>query len=193
MYTPQFELNLSLFHTYISSPCGPLEAVASKTHLYYLGFKDHKSRSFHFKRLENRFGKFVSELVDPLVILKLQLDDYFKGITHSFDATFANSRQHSGASKTLMLDPQGTAFQLKVWHHLCQVPYGKTTSYSNLAGVAGNPKAFRAVASANARNPISIIVPCHRVIGQNGKLAGYAGGLDNKAWLLAHESPKDRA
>jgi O-6-methylguanine DNA methyltransferase len=81
----------------------------------------------------------------------------------------------------------GTPFQQNVWSRLCEIPYGETISYGELARRIGNPKASRAVGLANGRNPVAIIVPCHRVIGANGSLTGYGGGLERKTWLLAHE------
>jgi methylated-DNA-[protein]-cysteine S-methyltransferase len=101
-----------------------------------------------------------------------QLTDYFAGGRHHFD---------------LPRSPIGTAFQRTVWDELVQVPYGETVSYGELARRIGRPTAVRAVARANATNPVGIVVPCHRVIGSNGTLTGYAGGLDRKHWLLAHE------
>jgi methylated-DNA-[protein]-cysteine S-methyltransferase len=98
-----------------------------------------------------------------------QLDAYFKGELTCFD---------------LELKPRGTQFQKKVWQELTQIPYGKTISYGELAKRIGNPKASRAVGSANGKNPISIIVPCHRVIGKNGSLTGFGGGLGVKQTLL---------
>ena len=88
----------------------------------------------------------------------------------------------------LPLAPHGTDFQCKVWRELRRIPYGKTASYGELARRVGNEKASRAVGLANGRNPLSIVVPCHRVIGSNGKLTGYAGGLDRKRYLLDLES-----
>lgn len=89
---------------------------------------------------------------------------------------------------TISLDLQGTAFQERVWLELCNISYGDTISYINLAKRLGDPKAVRAVGTANGKNPIAILVPCHRVIGQDGSLTGYAGGLDMKRWLLEHEA-----
>lgn len=89
---------------------------------------------------------------------------------------------------TLPLAPRGTAFQRQVWEQLRAIPYGETISYGELARRVGNPNASRAVGAANGRNPIGIIVPCHRVIGSNGALTGYGGGLPNKKTLLAHEA-----
>jgi len=88
---------------------------------------------------------------------------------------------------SLSLDTQGTAFQKSVWQALMTVPFGQTQSYSDIANALNNPKAVRAVGAANGKNPISIIVPCHRIIGASGKLTGYAGGLERKEWLLKHE------
>lgn len=101
-----------------------------------------------------------------------QLQAYFEGSLKQF---------------SLPLDAGGTEFQQQVWQQLCTISYGETCSYSTIANGLNNPKAVRAVGAANGRNPVSIVVPCHRVIGANGTLTGYAGGLDKKAWLLAHE------
>jgi len=101
-----------------------------------------------------------------------QLEEYFNGTRHSFSLT---------------LDLQASPFRLSVLKETLKIPYGKTMSYQNLARKLGNPKAFRAVGGANGSNPISVIVPCHRVIGQDGKLVGYGGGLWRKKWLLEHE------
>lgn len=103
-----------------------------------------------------------------------QLQEYFEGKRKVFD---------------LELDPQGTDFQKKVWDALLQIPFGKTTSYLELSKRLGDVKAIRAVASANGKNPLWIVVPCHRVIGSDGSLVGYAGGLHRKKWLLEHENP----
>jgi len=103
-----------------------------------------------------------------------QLQEYFQGIRKAFD---------------LKLNPEGTPFQKQVWKLLQQIPFGKTISYLDLAKQLGDVKAVRAVANANAKNPLWIIVPCHRVIGSNGSLTGYAGGLHRKEWLLHHENP----
>lgn len=102
----------------------------------------------------------------------LQLKEYFSGERKVFD---------------LLLAPTGTAFQQKVWQALQGIPYGQTRSYAQIARIAGNEKAARAVGMANNKNPISIIIPCHRVIGSDGKLVGYGGGLDKKAYLLKLE------
>ena len=90
---------------------------------------------------------------------------------------------------SLELNPQGTDFQKRVWEALLQIPYGKTVSYLELSKTLGDVKAIRAVAAASGKNPLWIVVPCHRVIGSDGSLTGYAGGLHRKKWLLEHESP----
>jgi methylated-DNA-[protein]-cysteine S-methyltransferase len=104
----------------------------------------------------------------------IQLNEYFEGARKQFD---------------LKLNPQGTNFQNKVWKQLEQIPYGKTMSYLELSKQLGDVKAIRAVANANGKNPLWIVIPCHRVIGSDGSLTGYAGGLHRKKWLLEHESP----
>lgn len=125
---------------------------------------------------------FENELIDQvqssatIPILKnaiQQLDEYFKGIRTSFD---------------LPLNLFGTSFQQKVWAALQNIPYGQTITYQHLALRLGNKKVIRAAASANGKNPLGIIVPCHRVVGIDGKLTGYAGGLHRKQWLLNHEA-----
>ncbi|GGB77953.1 methylated-DNA--protein-cysteine methyltransferase [Flavobacterium suaedae] len=98
---------------------------------------------------------------------------------------FAGSRNHF----TFKLNPQGTDFQKRVWNALLEIPFGTTTTYQKLSVKLGDVKAIRAVASANGKNPLWIVVPCHRVIGSDGSLTGYAGGLWRKKWLLEHENP----
>lgn len=110
-------------------------------------------------------------------------DSVFKTACEQLAAYFAGERQEFD----LRLAPAGTQFQRSVWQALLDIPYGQTQSYGDLAQRIGNPKASRAVGLANGRNPISIIVPCHRVIGANGSLTGYGGGIERKRWLLLHE------
>lgn len=105
-----------------------------------------------------------------------QLDEYFEGSREKFELT------------SLVIRLDGTAFQKRVWQALCRIPYGETISYGELAKRIGNPSASRAVGLANGRNPISILIPCHRVIGANGRLVGYGGGLERKRMLLEIES-----
>jgi methylated-DNA-[protein]-cysteine S-methyltransferase len=106
-----------------------------------------------------------------------QLQDYFEGKRQDFN---------------FKLNPKGTNFQQKVWTELLNIPFGKTISYLDLAKKLGDPKVIRAAASANGKNPLWIVVPCHRVIGTDGSLTGYAGGLWRKKWLLEHENPTNQ-
>jgi methylated-DNA-[protein]-cysteine S-methyltransferase len=117
----------------------------------------------------------VSETI-PSVLQEAvaQLDDYFAGNRNDFN---------------FKMNPSGTDFQQKVWQELLNIPFGKTMSYLDLSKKLGDVKAIRAVASANGKNPLWIVVPCHRVIGTDGSLTGYAGGLWRKKWLLEHENP----
>ena len=120
---------------------------------------------------EEKITDIIPECLQDCVY---QLNEYFEGNRKQFD---------------LQLNPEGTTFQKSVWDALLTIPYGKTISYFNLSKQLGDVKAIRAVANANGKNPLWIIVPCHRVIGSDGSLTGYAGGLYRKQWLLEHESP----
>jgi methylated-DNA-[protein]-cysteine S-methyltransferase len=117
----------------------------------------------------------VLSATDSPVLLQtiLQLDEYFAGRRKQF---------------SLPLSPAGTAFQQKVWQQLIQIPFAETITYLHVAKRLGNVKSIRAAASANGKNPLAIIIPCHRVVGADGKLTGYAGGLHRKQWLLEHEA-----
>lgn len=122
-------------------------------------------------------GKKTTKIPDSLKECVAQLQEYFRGERKEFD---------------FKINPQGTEFQQKVWQELLNIPFGKTLSYLDLSKKMGDVKAIRAVASANGKNPLWIVVPCHRVIGTNGSLTGYAGGLWRKKWLLEHESPSEQ-
>lgn len=151
---------LPLQTTYYSSPIGTIEITGNEDGIASLYFVDTKKED-------------VPQIVD--VALKecvYQLDEYFKGIRKEFG---------------LQLNPHGSEFQKKIWNELHTVPFGKTASYLQISKQIGDPNATRAVGNANGSNPISIIIPCHRVIGSNGKLTGYGGGLWRKEWLLNHE------
>ena len=114
----------------------------------------------------------------PCEDVRRQLSEYFEGQRTSFD---------------LRLAPDGTAFQRRVWEELAQIPFGQRTTYGELARRIGRPAAFRAVGAANGANPIAIVIPCHRVVGSDGSLTGYGGGLPLKEWLLAHEGGRREA
>ena len=120
---------------------------------------------------ESETDTILPEVLEDAVY---QLKEYFEGKRTEF---------------SLSLNPQGTEFQKKVWKELQKIPYGKTISYLDLSKRLGDIKAIRAAASANGKNPLWIVIPCHRVIGSDGSLTGYAGGLHRKKWLLEHESP----
>lgn len=120
---------------------------------------------------ENKTNGIVPEVLEDAAY---QLQEYFEGKREVFSLT---------------LNPEGTDFQKKVWTALQEIPFGKTISYLELSKRLGNVKAIRAAASANGKNPLWIVIPCHRVIGSDGSLTGYAGGLHRKKWLLEHESP----
>jgi len=144
----------------IGSPLGVLLLVASATGLRRVEFTDDHEPS-------------RSVATNPhLVAAARQLGEYFAGRRRVFD---------------LVLEPQGTAFQIAAWKLLCTIPYGATITYGEQATAMGKPRAVRAVGGANGRNPLAIVVPCHRVIGAGGKLTGYASGVDRKAWLLERE------
>ena len=124
--------------------------------------------------IEGHIEKPSSEIPTVLRDAVIQLQDYFKGDRDNFD---------------IKMNPSGTQFQKKVWQELSKIPFGKTVTYLDIAKQLGDPKCIRAAASANGKNPLWIVVPCHRVIGSDGSLTGYAGGLWRKKWLLDHESP----
>jgi methylated-DNA-[protein]-cysteine S-methyltransferase len=122
-------------------------------------------------------GEITTEIPDELLEAATQLRDYFDGKRTLF---------------TFKINPKGTAFQQKVWSKLLEIPFGTTISYLELSKKIGDVKAIRAVAAANGKNPLWIVVPCHRVIGSDGSLTGYAGGLWRKKWLLEHENPSEQ-
>lgn len=147
---------------YINSPLGITKIIGDENGIAVISVSDVGT---------NEVSKTIPEVLKDAV---LQLNEYFEGKRTDFD---------------LKLNPQGTEFQQKVWKALLEIPYGKTVSYMDQTKKLGDVKAIRAVASANGKNPLWIVVPCHRVIGTNGSLTGYAGGLSRKKWLLEHESP----
>jgi len=171
---------------YCLSPLGALEIYANATGINAVHFPDvQKDRSL--AGLRHQDVTAAASQSDDFQLLSVQADGAVALLLQQAAAQlaeyFAGTRQHFD----LPLAASGTAFQQQVWQQLCQVPYGQTQSYGELALRLGNKNAMRAVGAANGRNPIAIIVPCHRVIGADGKLTGYAGGLDRKVWLLQHE------
>jgi methylated-DNA-[protein]-cysteine S-methyltransferase len=154
------EINVTetIFYDHLDTPLGNIEISANSRAVLTILFVD-------------RVRKANSNTLTDLA--KGQLLAYFNGDLEKF---------------SIPMDAQGTAFQKQVWQSLTTIAYGQTCSYSDIANKIENPKAVRAVGSANGKNPMTIVVPCHRVIGANGSLAGYASGVDRKAWLLNHES-----
>ncbi len=146
---------------YFKSPVGTLEIKGNQDGLFSLHFMDSEEKST--KEIPKHLQKTVS-----------QLQEYFEGSRTEFN---------------LKLNPQGTEFQKRVWEQLQEIPFSKTVSYQTIANRLGDPKVIRAAASANGKNPIVIIIPCHRVIGKDGSLTGFGGGLHRKKWLLDHENP----
>lgn len=147
----------SFYISFYDSPIGLIKIVANEEAIVALDFVYKRS-----KESEN----------DVIRQCKIQLDEYFKGIRKEFDVN---------------IEINGTDFQKKVWQELKRIPYGQVRSYKDIAVAIGNEKAVRAVGGANNKNKIAIIIPCHRVVGKDGSLTGYAGGLWRKKWLLEHE------
>jgi methylated-DNA-[protein]-cysteine S-methyltransferase len=155
--------------TRMESPVGPLTLVADGAGLRQINFP----RGPGLSEIDESWRESASSFIEAI----RQLRAYFAGELETFD---------------LPLAPQGTVFQKNVWNNLCEIPYGQTISYGELARRIGNPNASRAVGLANGSNPIPIVIPCHRVIGANGKLTGYGGGLHIKEKLLALEKRQQR-
>ncbi len=151
-------------HRYLDSPIGKLLLAADHAALRFLLFSPATP--------DPQWTESANAILDSAA---QQLQEYFAGVRTTFD---------------LPVDPQGTPFQRSVWNLLQQIPYGETISYSELANRYGNPKATRAVGAANGKNPISVVIPCHRVIAANGSLWGYGGGLPAKKFLLDLEQPR---
>ncbi len=151
--------------TYYKTPIGIAKIVGDKNGIQSVSVLDEDAISLELLNIKT--PKCLQECTN-------QLEEYFNGKRDSFNLT---------------VNPKGTSFQKKVWKALLNIPYGKTKSYLEQSKALGDVKAIRAVASANGKNPLWIIIPCHRVIGSDGSLTGYAGGIWRKKWLLAHENP----
>jgi len=151
--------------TEVESPIGPIRLTAGAAALTGVFMLKHKYGPAGFPDEERGESSLLTEAAR-------QLAAYFAGELRDFD---------------LPLAPEGSDFQQQVWDELRRIPFGETTSYMAIAKRIGDPRHVRAVGSANGRNPISIIIPCHRVVGSDGSLVGYGGGLDRKRWLLDHE------
>jgi methylated-DNA-[protein]-cysteine S-methyltransferase len=145
---------------HIPSPLGTIEITGSQGAIFSVSFLEEQDKS-------------PSKVPPSLKVCAQQMEEYFSGKRKQFE---------------LPLQPNGTTFQRHVWDELLKIPFGKTISYLQLARHLGDEKSIRAAASANGKNPIGILIPCHRVIGANSELVGYAGGLWRKQWLLDHEN-----
>jgi len=155
----------------IDSPVGKLKLVASDKGLAGVLWERENTRPVPL-------SEAVEDKQHPVLVeTERQLGEYFAGKRKTF---------------SIALDLRGTQFQKDVWEALLAIPFGETRSYGQLAKQLGNPRATRAVGAANGRNPVSIIVPCHRVIGSSGKLTGFGGGLETKAHLLSLEDVRDK-
>ncbi len=158
---------MTLFYKEMKSPVGKLKLVANSKALVAVLWEQERPNRVKLNTMN----------LDPqhpiLLETERQLSEYFSGTRARFD---------------LLLQPDGTEFQKKVWQALREIPFGKTMSYLDLARAVDSPEAFRAVGAANGKNPLSIVVPCHRVVGANGALTGFAGGFGTKAALLALEA-----
>jgi methylated-DNA-[protein]-cysteine S-methyltransferase len=153
-----------MYKAFYRSPLGLLEIISDSTAITEISFVRNNG-----KKIPDELGKYT-----PVVIKQCiqELEEYFSGTRKKFDVPYK-------------LD--GTDFQLRVWQELQKIPYGSTVTYAEQAQKLGDVKAIRAVGTANGKNKIAIIIPCHRVIGTNGALTGYVGGIESKKWLLLHE------
>jgi len=158
----------------LSTPLGPMYAGASEKGLCFLEFTDRKLIDHQIEQVQQRMkARFVQAMTPVLTAVESQLEEYFNAKRRIFE---------------LPLDVNGTPFQIQAWQALQQIPYGETRSYQQQAMHIGNTKAVRAIASANAKNHIAIVIPCHRVIAKNGALAGFGGGVWRKKYLLDLEA-----
>lgn len=155
---------MELQTTYYKSPIGIAKITGTKNGIESISILDEDDKSIIFS----------DKTPECLQCCVTQLDEYFNGKRDGFD---------------LLVNPKGTSFQKKVWKSLTKVDFGKTKTYLQQAKTLGDVKAIRAVATANGKNPIWIVIPCHRIIGSDGSLTGYAGGIWRKKWLLDHENP----
>jgi AraC family transcriptional regulator of adaptative response/methylated-DNA-[protein]-cysteine methyltransferase len=168
--------NILLTHRF-DTPLGEMLACASPSGLCLLEFADTPADAPRLQKELNALQRLLAATIAPganthIQETQQQLQDYFRGVRRDF---------------SVVLHMSGTAFQQRVWNGLLRIPYGQTVSYQEEAQAINQPSAVRAVANANGANRMSIIIPCHRVIGKNGQLVGYGGGVARKQWLLQHE------
>jgi methylated-DNA-[protein]-cysteine S-methyltransferase len=169
-----------VMYTVYHSPLGPITLAATEAGMCWVEFGEGETAKRSLLRWANKWLRTENIVHAPEYFLEAieQLNEYFAGIRREF---------------TLPLDIHGTAFQKMVWKQLQQIPYGETKSYKDIALAMNAAKAVRAIGGANNKNPLSIFIPCHRVIGSNGALVGYGGGLDIKEYLLRLEGVLERS
>lgn len=164
---------ITLTSSLIETPLGTMIAIADENGLYLLDFTDRKKFDYKIEQLKAKVSPIIQEGRNAILdLIAHELNLYFAGTLQKF---------------TTPLHLVGSPFQQNAWNFLITVPYGQTSTYAQEAITIGNQKACRAVAHANSKNNLAIIIPCHRIIASSGKLCGYAGGIDRKAWLIKHE------
>lgn len=175
-FTQNLIIGQNMMKLYMSRMASPLGEIILMTDdgnkLRVLDFADHEERMLNL--LHRQYGQTEIIPASTPCPYEKNLQDYFNGNLDALDS--------------IPVATGGTGFQRAVWHALQEIPHGQTMSYGELAAKVGNPKASRAIGLANGANPISIVIPCHRVIGKDGCMTGYGGGLERKTWLLCHES-----
>jgi methylated-DNA-[protein]-cysteine S-methyltransferase len=159
---------MNYFHHRFKTKIGNVHLLADEKNIWVVAYEA------NWEKLRKKYPAFEEKSSPLIKLAQTQILDFLSGKRKDFDLPF---------------QLEGTDFQKKVWQSLLKIPYGKTVSYQEQAAKMKMPLAIRAIARTNALNPISIVLPCHRVIGKSGKLTGYAGGLDAKAFLLSHENP----
>lgn len=175
-HVPCKKRDAKLFVSAIRTLLGPMIVAASDDGLHMLEFTDRKDLTRGVRDLSGKFGKLITRAENDLIReAEAWLTEYFEGRSVKFKGP---------------IDPIGTPFRREVWGELRNIPFGQAISYQDLAISLGKPSASRAVAGAVSSNPIALIIPCHRVIGKNGNLVGYSGGLERKSALLNHEKDK---
>ncbi|AFC75053.1 methylated-DNA--[protein]-cysteine S-methyltransferase [Rickettsia parkeri] len=167
---------MSLKSAWLDTPLGSMLAISDTERLYLLDFVESKGLEYKIKRLKiNTKSAITEDRTRPIISIEEELKSYFSGTLQKFNTPI------------YLL---GSEFQKLVWQELMNVPYGETRSYFTQAKLIGMERSYRAVANANGANKFVIIIPCHRIINNNGKLGGYGSGLDRKKWLIEHERQK---
>ncbi|MFQ3887619.1 MAG: methylated-DNA--[protein]-cysteine S-methyltransferase [Rickettsia conorii subsp. raoultii] len=167
---------MSLKSAWLDTPLGSMLAISDTERLYLLDFVESKGLEYKIKRLKiNTKSAITEDRTRPIISIEEELKSYFSGTLQKFNTPI------------YLL---GSKFQKLVWQELMNVPYGETRSYFTQAKLIGMERSYRAVANANGANKFAIIIPCHRIINNNGELGGYGSGLDRKKWLIEHERQK---